>query len=102
MVNALDLATRFHAAMPEKEVPEQTAGYEGFFHLHNIKGSVDKAELHYIIRDFDREHFEARKQAVKTLADKLSNGLQRAVLSRCRLMTAISICAKSGSASAYY
>lgn len=76
MVNALDLATRFHAAMPEKEVPEQTAGYEGFFHLHNIKGSVDKAELHYIIRDFDREHFEARKQAVKTLADKLSNGLQ--------------------------
>lgn len=76
MVNALDLATRFHAAMPEKEVPEQTAGYEGFFHLHNIKGSVDKAELHYIIRDFDREHFEARKQAVKTLAAKLSDGLQ--------------------------
>lgn len=76
MVNALDLAMRFHAAMPEKEVPEHTSGYEGFYHLHNIKGSVDKAELHYIIRDFDFASFTARKQLIRDLAAKLSKNLQ--------------------------
>ena len=76
MVNALDLAMRFHAAMPEKEVPEHTSGYEGFYHLHNIKGSVDKAELHYIIRDFDFESFTARKQLLRDLAAKQSKTLQ--------------------------
>ncbi|MCP1437298.1 tripeptide aminopeptidase [Erwinia persicina] len=79
MVNALDLAMRFHAAMPEKEVPEQTEGYEGFYHLHGIKGSVDKAELHYIIRDFDRDSFEARKQVMKDIAATLSEGKQPGV-----------------------
>ncbi|WP_455865134.1 peptidase T [Pantoea agglomerans] len=76
MVNALDLAMRFHAAMPEKEVPEHTSGYEGFYHLHNIKGSVDKAELHYIIRDFDFESFTARKQLIRDLAATQSKNLQ--------------------------
>ncbi|WP_034914141.1 peptidase T [Erwinia sp. 9145] len=75
MVNALDLAMRFHAAMPEKEVPEQTSGYEGFYHLHGIKGVVDKAELHYIIRDFDRDSFAARKQTMQNIAASLSKGL---------------------------
>ena len=72
MVNALDLAMRFHAAMPQKEVPEQTEGYEGFYHLHGIKGCVDKAELHYIIRDFDRNSFNARKQTLKDIAAMLA------------------------------
>jgi tripeptide aminopeptidase len=76
MVNALDLAMRFHAAMPEKEVPEHTSGYEGFYHLHNIKGSVDKAELHYIIRDFNFESFTARKQLIRDLAATQSKNLQ--------------------------
>ncbi|MGB9095024.1 peptidase T [Erwinia sp.] len=76
MVNALDLAMRFHAAMPEKEVPEHTSGYEGFYHLHSIKGSVDKAELHYIIRDFDFDSFTARKQLMAELAAKHSKNLQ--------------------------
>ncbi|WP_455915188.1 peptidase T [Pantoea agglomerans] len=76
MVNALDLAMRFHAAMPEKEVPEHTSGYEGFYHLHNIKGSVDKAELHYIIRDFNFESFTARKQLIWDLAATQSKNLQ--------------------------
>ncbi|MEI2264937.1 peptidase T [Erwinia sp. CGal63] len=79
MVNALDLAMRFHAAMPEAEVPEHTEGYEGFYHLHGIKGSVDKAELHYIIRDFDRESFEARKQTMKDIAATLAAGKQPGV-----------------------
>ncbi|MGE9550370.1 peptidase T [Erwinia amylovora] len=76
MVNALDLAMRYQAAMPEKEVPEQTSGYEGFYHLHGIKGCVDKAELHYIIRDFERESFAARKEVMKKIAANLSKDLQ--------------------------
>ncbi|WP_338562935.1 peptidase T [Erwinia sp. E_sp_B04_7] len=75
MVNALDLAMRFHAAMPEKEVPEQTSGYEGFYHLHGIKGSVDRAELHYIIRDFDLASFTTRKQKMREIAASQSKSL---------------------------
>ncbi|MEM6159667.1 peptidase T [Erwinia sp. P6884] len=76
MVNALDLAMRFHAAMPAEEVPELTSGHEGFYHLHGIKGGVDKAELHYIIRDFGREGFEARKATIRRTAAALSAHLQ--------------------------
>ncbi len=77
MVNALDLAMRFHAAMPEKEVPEHTSGYEGFYHLHGIKGGVDKAEMNYIIRDFSRDTFKARKAVMKEIADRLTQTLHQ-------------------------
>lgn len=72
MVNALDVAMRFHGEVPEDQVPEKTAGYEGFFHLHAIKGSVDRAELHYIVRDFTRSGFEERKQLLADIAHRLA------------------------------
>lgn len=75
MVNALNLAMRYQSALPEKEAPELTSGYEGFYHLHGIKGGVDKAELYYLIRDFDRENFAARKTVMKKTATTLSKGL---------------------------
>ncbi|PLR41467.1 peptidase T [Chimaeribacter californicus] len=75
MVNALSLATRIHQALPSAETPEHTAGYEGFFHLNSMKGSVDRAEMHYIIRDFDREKFEARKQQLISVAEQVGEGL---------------------------
>lgn len=62
MVNALSLATSFHAELPKNEVPEHTEGYEGFYHLTDMNGTVEKATLHYIIRDHDGETFEKRKQ----------------------------------------
>ena len=55
MVNALSLATRIHQALPADEAPETTEGYQGFYHLSSIKGSVERAEMHYILRDFERE-----------------------------------------------
>jgi tripeptide aminopeptidase len=61
MVNALLLAMTFNALLPAAERPEHTEGYEGFFHLNEMKGDVEHAELHYIIRDHDRAKFEARK-----------------------------------------
>ncbi len=75
MVNALTLATRFHQKMPVNETPETTEGYQGFYHLHNLKGTVDRAEMHYIVRDFDRQRFAARKQVMIDIAEEVGKGL---------------------------
>ena len=48
--------------MPADAVPEKTDGYEGFIHLMNFNGDIEKTKLSYIIRDHDRETFEAKKQ----------------------------------------
>jgi tripeptide aminopeptidase len=75
MVNALSLAARIHAEVPADESPEKTEGYEGFYHLTSMKGSVDRAEMHYIVRDFDRKQFEARKRKMMEIAKKVGKGL---------------------------
>ncbi|HBD79354.1 MAG TPA: peptidase T, partial [Leclercia adecarboxylata] len=75
MVNALSLAARIHAEVPADESPEQTEGYEGFYHLTSIKGTVDRADMHYIIRDFNRDGFEARKRRMMDIAKKVGKGL---------------------------
>jgi tripeptide aminopeptidase len=66
MINSQTLAARFHAAMPAAETPECTDGYEGFFHLAQMSGTVEESTLHYIIRDFDDEHFAARKAEIQS------------------------------------
>lgn len=68
MVNAGRVAAEFVALMPTHETPETTTEYEGFFHLLGIEGGVEKASLHYIIRDHDRSKFEARKAFVEQTA----------------------------------
>ncbi|ACT12904.1 MULTISPECIES: peptidase T [Pectobacterium] len=75
MVNALTLASRYHQQVPESQSPEQTDGYQGFYHLHSMKGSVERADLHYIVRDFDRNGFEQRKQTMLDIAEKVGAGL---------------------------
>jgi tripeptide aminopeptidase len=64
-------ASQFIETLPKNETPEKTEGYEGFYHLHCIEGKVENTELNYIIRDHDRNKFEARKlqliDLVKTL-----------------------------------
>lgn len=75
MVNALSLASRIHALVPADESPENTEGYEGFYHLTSIKGTVERAEMHYIVRDFDRKAFEARKRKIMEIAKKVGKGL---------------------------
>ncbi|WP_429117232.1 peptidase T [Aeromonas veronii] len=66
MINSQTLAARFHAAMPAEQTPECTDGYEGFFHLAQMSGTVEESTLHYIIRDFDDEHFTARKTEMQS------------------------------------
>ncbi len=75
MINSMTIAADFIKALPEMEVPEHTDGYEGFFHLHTMKGDVEKTELYYIIRDHDMEKFEARKTLIKKIADELNQKL---------------------------
>lgn len=69
MLNSGLVAARFVQALPADETPASTEGFEGFFHLTGIKGSVEESVLSYIIRDHDRQKFEARKTLMKKLAD---------------------------------
>ena len=57
---------------PMTEVPENTCGYQGFFHLHDMQGSVTEATLRYIIRDHDAKSFEARKALFLALASEIN------------------------------
>ncbi|GLH62737.1 peptidase T [Parageobacillus sp. G301] len=71
MINSMKIAMEFHAQLPANEAPEHTEGYEGFYHLLSFQGNVEETALHYIIRDFDREQFEARKTKMREIAAKL-------------------------------
>jgi len=72
MINALQLAMEFHSRLPEGECPENTEGYEGFYHLTKIDGTVDGAQLDYIIRDHDRSLFERKKQVMQQAAAEMN------------------------------
>lgn len=72
MINALQMAVDFHSQLPEEDRPELTEGYQGFFHLMKIDGTVDHAKASYIIRDFEDEDFQARKALMQSIADKMN------------------------------
>ena len=82
MVNALQLAIDFHNQLPEADRPEKTEGYQGFYHLMNLTGTVEEAQASYIVRDFETEAFENRKAAMQTIADKMNQelGSERVIL----------------------
>lgn len=69
MKNASLLAAEFIAALPAEERPETTEGYEGFYHVTSVKGSVEEAVVSLIVRDHDRKRFEEKKQFLRELAD---------------------------------
>ena len=72
MVNAQLVAMEFQGMLPAEEIPSKTEGYEGFFHLTNMEGTVEKAVLHYIVRDHDKEKFEGRKALLEKITDLLN------------------------------
>ena len=72
MINALALACEFQQSFPQAETPENTEQREGFFHLNHFSGDIEKAELHYLIRDFDGAEFEKRKQFIRNLVDQFN------------------------------
>lgn len=72
MVNSITMAIQFQELLPKDEVPEKTELYEGFFHLMNFNGSIEKTELSYIIRDHDKQKFEAKKQLMQEARNKIA------------------------------
>lgn len=73
MVNSIRMANQFILMLPRWETPEHTEGYEGFYHLVQIEGDVEKTTLTYIIRDHDRDRFERRKKELEHLVRKTNN-----------------------------
>ncbi len=72
MINALLVANTFISKLPNQEVPEETADYEGFFHVHHIKGTIEQTTVELIIRDHDREKFEWRKKLIYNIIDQIN------------------------------
>ena len=73
MINSIRIANQFAIMLPRWETPEHTEGYEGFYHLVGIEGTVEKTTLTYIIRDHDRDRFERRKKELEHLTRKVNN-----------------------------
>jgi len=72
LVNASLIAMEFQSMLPEKERPEHTENYEGFYHLDEMEGSVDSAKLHYLLRDHNLSKLEERKAVINDIARKLN------------------------------
>ncbi len=72
MVNASKLAIEFNNMIPTDETPEETEGYQGFYHLLGINSCTELATLSYIIRDHDRKKFEARKDFMEKCVDRMN------------------------------
>ena len=71
MVNSIKIGMELNQQLPVREAPEYTEGYEGFYHLLSFHGDVEKTELYYIIRDHDRQKFEAKKENLVKIVDQL-------------------------------
>ncbi len=81
LVNSMTIASQLVNKMPKDEVPERTTGYQGFFHLHSMEGSVEQSTLQYIVRDHDRKLFEERKQFLVDLVADMNRELGEEMIS---------------------
>ncbi len=72
MVNSMRIAYQLAVMLPRWETPEHTQGYEGFYHLIGMNGTVEETTLSYIIRDHDRSRFESRKREIEHLVRKVN------------------------------
>ena len=72
MINSMRIANQLASMLPRWETPEHTQGYEGFYHLIAMNGSVEETTLQYIIRDHDRARFESRKREIEHLVRKIN------------------------------
>ncbi|MDR0228627.1 MAG: peptidase T [Flavobacteriaceae bacterium] len=72
MINSILIANKFIKKLPKHEVPEQTTGYEGFFHVNHVTGSIEESVVDLIIRDHNMKKYEKRKKFIAKLADKIN------------------------------
>jgi len=71
LINSMHIMQEFAAQLPKDEVPEKTENYEGFYHLLGMEGSVENSKLQYIIRDFDMEVYNTRKDKFESICSDL-------------------------------
>jgi len=71
MINSTKIAMEINQSLPVEEAPEYTDGYDGFYHLISIEGDVEETKLQYIIRDFDKEKFQLRKETLNGIVNRL-------------------------------
>ena len=79
MINSMQIAMELNAMLPVNQRPEFTCGYEGFFLLTEIKGTVEETSMQYIIRDHDRAKFEEKKELLKAVVEYLNKKHNNAV-----------------------
>lgn len=72
LINAATVAMEYHMLLPQDEVPEKTDGYDGFYMLTDFQGGVEDATLKYIIRDFDLDNLQRRKDLLKNIAERIN------------------------------
>ncbi|HLR60991.1 MAG TPA: peptidase T [Lentibacillus sp.] len=72
MVNAGKIAAEFITKIPKQQAPEHTEKYEGFYHLLDVNGDVEQTVVSYIIRDFDKDNFEARKETMRQFTEEIN------------------------------
>jgi len=73
MKNAILIAMELNSMLPADEIPANTEGHQGFYHINEFSGNVDSAHMYYLIRDFDKDGFEKRKAKMQQIADKLNS-----------------------------
>jgi tripeptide aminopeptidase len=73
MRNSMRIANQLVMMLPRHETPEHSDGYEGFYHLMSFNGDVEKTEMQFLIRDFNRERFEDRKKEMQHLVNKVNH-----------------------------
>ena len=77
MINSMLLANKFISKLPKEEVPERTSGYEGFFHVTGINGSIEETTVQLIIRDHDKKKFEKRKKLVEKITESINKKYEK-------------------------
>ncbi len=77
MINSMLIANEFINALPKGETPEETKGYEGFYHVHHLYGSIEETVVELIIRDHNKKNFEKRKQLIEKITKKINKKFAR-------------------------
>ncbi len=72
MINSMLIANAFINKLPADEVPERTKGYEGFYHIHNVSGTIEESTISLIIRDHNKKKFEKRKEKIEKIVRKIN------------------------------
>ena len=72
MINSMLIANTFISKLPPEETPEETKGYEGFYHVHHLKGSIEETVLELIIRDHSKKKFAKRKEFIEKITRKIN------------------------------